>query len=101
MHERRSMHDPRGRRPGPRTLEKCYPSSGTQTLPEGRMTIACRRRDFIAAVWSIAAAWSFTARAQQTERKRRIGVLIGLPANDSVGEAEIAAFQQALQKLGW
>jgi putative ABC transport system substrate-binding protein len=41
------------------------------------------------------------ARAQQPDRKRRIGVLVGLPANDSVGAAEMAAFLQALGKLGW
>jgi putative ABC transport system substrate-binding protein len=68
------------------------------------MTTALRRRDFIAAVGSaatVAAALSFAARAQQTDRKRRIGVLIGLPASDAVGQTEITAFREALQKLGW
>ena len=40
------------------------------------------------------------ARAQQTERVRRIGVLMGV-TNDSEGQARIAAFKQVLQTLGW
>jgi putative ABC transport system substrate-binding protein len=64
------------------------------------MGIAWGRREFIAALAGLAAAWSFAC-AQQPDRKRRIGVLVGLPANDSVGAAEMAAFLQALGKLGW
>jgi ABC transporter substrate binding protein len=41
------------------------------------------------------------ARAQQTERVRRIGVLSILSANDPGGRAYLEAFQQALQQLGW
>ena len=62
------------------------------------MRIACGRRDFIAGIASIAAASSL-ARAQQPDRKR-IGVLVGLPADDSVGAAEMTAFVQELDKLG-
>jgi putative ABC transport system substrate-binding protein len=32
---------------------------------------------------------------------RRIGVLLGLSANDREGQARIGAFLQALQQLGW
>ena len=35
------------------------------------------------------------------ERMRRVGVLSGLVANDPVGQARLARFQQALQQLGW
>ena len=46
------------------------------------------------------ASLSLTARAQQSERKRRVGVLMGL-AGDAQAEDRIAAFVQGLQQLGW
>ena len=52
-------------------------------------------------VGSTGAAWPVVARAQRSERMRRIGVLLGLPPSDPVGEAEVAALGQALDKLGW
>jgi putative tryptophan/tyrosine transport system substrate-binding protein len=58
-----------------------------------------RRRKFISLVGSAAIAWPLAARAQP-DRMRRIGVLMG-SADDSEGRARIAAFQQALQGLGW
>jgi putative tryptophan/tyrosine transport system substrate-binding protein len=57
-----------------------------------------RRRAFIAAVAG-AAVWPMVARAQQ-EQLRRIGVLMGI-ANDLEGQARVAAFRMAMQKLGW
>jgi putative ABC transport system substrate-binding protein len=60
-----------------------------------------KRREFIAVLGGAAAAWPLTARAQQGERMRRIGVLIGLPENDEVYQAWLAAFKHRLQDLGW
>jgi putative ABC transport system substrate-binding protein len=41
------------------------------------------------------------ARAQQVERVRRVGVLMGGPATDAISQAYVAAFAQALRQLGW
>jgi putative ABC transport system substrate-binding protein len=59
-----------------------------------------RRRQFLGVVGG-AAVWSLAARAQQTEQKRRVGVLMGLGADDAEAQDRIAAFEQGLQQLGW
>jgi ABC-type uncharacterized transport system substrate-binding protein len=60
-----------------------------------------KRRDFITLVGGAAAAWPLAARAQQSERVRRIGVLMAHAENDPEGQAFVAAFREVLQKLGW
>jgi putative tryptophan/tyrosine transport system substrate-binding protein len=59
-----------------------------------------RRREFIAGLGG-AAAWPLTARAQQGERVRRVGVLVPYDENDPEAKARISAFTQALADLGW
>ena len=61
-----------------------------------------RRRDFLG-TFSGAAAWPVMAWAQNPDRMRRIGVLIGsgVDADDADMRARIAAFEQGLQQLGW
>jgi putative ABC transport system substrate-binding protein len=58
-----------------------------------------KRREFITLAGA-AAAWPIAARAQQPERMRRVGVLMG-GANDAEGQARITAFRQSLQAEGW
>ena len=59
-----------------------------------------RRRQFISLLGG-AAAWPVAATAQQAERMRRIGVLMGYAEGDREGQAFVAAFREGLQKLGW
>ena len=59
-----------------------------------------KRRDFIT-LFGGATAWPLAARAQQGERMRRIGVLMGIAADDPAGQVRLAAFLQGLQQLGW
>jgi putative tryptophan/tyrosine transport system substrate-binding protein len=66
------------------------------------MAMHIGRRRFIAMLSGAAAGWPLAARAQPTtERVRRIGVLMNTTADDSEGQARIAAFHQGLQEWGW
>jgi putative ABC transport system substrate-binding protein len=60
-----------------------------------------KRRAFITLLGGAAAAWPLAAHAQQTERVRRIGVLMAHPKSDPEFQTYLAAFQDGLQKLGW
>jgi ABC-type uncharacterized transport system substrate-binding protein len=60
-----------------------------------------KRREFIAALGGAAAAWPLAARAQQSERVRRIGILMGFAENDEVWQAYLASFRRSLKDLGW
>jgi putative ABC transport system substrate-binding protein len=58
------------------------------------------RRKFLATLGGAAIAWPLAARAQQPERMRRIGLLMGT-ADDREGQARVTALKQGLQELGW
>jgi putative ABC transport system substrate-binding protein len=60
-----------------------------------------RRRDFIIAMGVVFAGSPSGVRSQQSGQARRVGILMNRAAEDTEGQAAIAAFQQALQKLGW
>ena len=59
-----------------------------------------RRRAFVTLLGGTV-AWPLAARAQQSERMRRISVIMSGAADDPVGQAQAKAFQQGLQQLGW
>jgi putative ABC transport system substrate-binding protein len=59
-----------------------------------------RRRECITLIGGAAIAWPLAARAQQAERVRRIGLLMGT-ADDREGQARVTALKQGLQDLGW
>jgi ABC-type uncharacterized transport system substrate-binding protein len=59
-----------------------------------------KRREFITLLGGAAVAWPLAARAQQPERMRRVGVLMGI-ANDAEGQARVAALRDGLTDLGW
>jgi len=60
-----------------------------------------RRRDFIKVVACSAIARPPEARAQQPDRTRRIGVLMGFAESDPTAQYWVAAFRDALRQLGW
>jgi putative ABC transport system substrate-binding protein len=60
-----------------------------------------RRRDFIKVIGGAAATWPVAAWAQQAERMRRIGVMMGYAETDPAAQAQVAALRHGLQKLGW
>ena len=59
-----------------------------------------KRREFISLLGG-AASWPLAALAQQVEQMRRVGVLMPFSEIDSDAQANITAFRQALQMLGW
>jgi len=60
-----------------------------------------KRREFITLLGGVAAAWPLAARAQRSERMRRIGILVNGPEADAEIAARIAAFRKTLPDLGW
>src|SRR6516164_445636 len=67
----------------------------THLAREGRMTVTLGRRELLVALGG-AAAWPLAARAQQAERRRRIGILLPETADDPHFQARLGAFLQAL-----
>jgi putative tryptophan/tyrosine transport system substrate-binding protein len=60
-----------------------------------------RRRDFITLIGGAMAAWPLLGRAQQPDRMRQVGVLMGTSESDPNQSALISAFTRSLADLGW
>jgi putative ABC transport system substrate-binding protein len=60
-----------------------------------------RRREFITLLGGAALSWPRATRAQQSERIRRVGVLMGYAESDPEAQERIAALRKSLLDLGW
>jgi putative ABC transport system substrate-binding protein len=66
-----------------------------------RTSLPLQRRQFITLLGGAAAGWPLAAHAQQGERIRRVGVLMGFAESDPEQRVRTAAFLKRLQELGW
>jgi putative tryptophan/tyrosine transport system substrate-binding protein len=57
------------------------------------------RRKFLATLGGAAVAWPRAARAQQSERMRRVGVLMGYADSDREAQAFVAAFRERPSRI--
>jgi putative tryptophan/tyrosine transport system substrate-binding protein len=60
-----------------------------------------KRRDFITLCTGAAIAWPISARAEQSARPRRIGLLAPFPDDSDLVQQYLSAFKQRLHELGW
>jgi len=59
-----------------------------------------RRRDLITLIGA-ATTWPLALRAQQSERLRRVSVLLGIPENDPETNSRLRAFRLGMRDAGW
>jgi putative ABC transport system substrate-binding protein len=59
-----------------------------------------RRREFITLLGG-ATVWPLAVRAQQLERMRRVGLLMGLAEDDTLARRQMAALREGIEQAGW
>src|SRR5262249_9419700 len=84
----------------PQDREGARPANSRQAARACRRGDRVRRREFIALIGG-AAAWPRAVRAQQGERRRRVGVLMPYEESSAVAQVQLSAFRDALAGLGW
>jgi putative ABC transport system substrate-binding protein len=60
-----------------------------------------KRRDFVVFLSGAAIGWPMAASTQQTDRIRRIGIMMQIPETDHEAQARISALVQGLRQFGW
>jgi putative tryptophan/tyrosine transport system substrate-binding protein len=60
-----------------------------------------KRREFITLVGGAATTWPFASRAQRSDRKRTISMLLGLAEKDPEAINRVRAFRLGMRDLGW
>jgi ABC transporter substrate binding protein len=76
-------------------------ASGPGLLVDRMQFDQLKRRELITLLGCGALIWPLAARAQQAAGIRRVGVLMGYAETDPAAQAQVTAFRQELQKLGW
>src|SRR5262249_32970391 len=74
-------------------------SSGSRRRGD-RVSAKIKRRDFVSLLGGAAVAWPLAARAQQAERMRKVGLLMGRESAPDA-RASVKALRQRLGELGW
>jgi putative tryptophan/tyrosine transport system substrate-binding protein len=59
------------------------------------------RREFTTVLGGTAAAWPLAARAQQPDRMRRVGFLLGVIPPAQFGLGDLSGFTQGMRELGY
>ena len=59
-----------------------------------------RRREFVTGI-AVSTAWPLSSRAQQRNRRPKIGVILNYAETDPVGKSRFSAVEDQLGKLGW
>src|ERR1700678_338645 len=70
-------------------------------MPSPELGSDMKRREFITLLGSAAVALPLAALAQQTDKVRRVGVLMGYDEADPDAKALLSEFTQGLSELGW